>query len=46
MSHKPLPAYFILFAVVRRGEQFLMIQERKHNEGWYLPAGKAELGES
>jgi phosphatase NudJ len=31
--------------VVRQGDRFLIVHERKHNQLWYLPAGRAELGE-
>ncbi len=32
--------------VVRLGERFLLVHERKHGQGWYLPAGRVEPGES
>jgi 8-oxo-dGTP pyrophosphatase MutT (NUDIX family) len=31
--------------VVRDGDRFLLVHERKHGELWYLPAGRAEAGE-
>jgi phosphatase NudJ len=31
--------------VVRRGDQFLLVQESSHGQSWYLPAGRAEAGE-
>ena len=33
-------------AVVRLGRRFLVVRERKHGQGWYLPAGRVEAGES
>lgn len=32
--------------VVRRGDQFLIVHERKHGQLWYLPAGRVEPGET
>ncbi len=32
--------------MVRQGDQFLLVQERKFSERWYLPAGRVEPGES
>jgi len=44
-----LPTWFIALAVVRRvvdGEdEFLLVQERKHGRGWFLPAGRVDHGE-
>jgi phosphatase NudJ len=30
---------------VRHGDRFLLVHERKHDQLWYLPAGRAEPGE-
>lgn len=46
MSTEPIPTYFFAVVVVRRGDRFLLVHERKHGQLWYLPAGRAELGES
>jgi phosphatase NudJ len=32
--------------VVRKGDRFLLVHERKHGQLWYLPAGRVEPGES
>src|SRR5262249_12391933 len=32
--------------VVRRGDRFLIVQERKREQAWYLPAGRGEQGET
>ena len=43
---KPIPTWFFALAVVRLGHRFLLVHERKHGQGWYLPAGRVEVGES
>lgn len=46
MAREPFPTWFFVFTVVRRGDRFLLVHERKHGQGWYLPAGRVEPGES
>ncbi len=46
MSREPIPTWFIALAVVRLGRRFLVVRERKHGQLWYLPAGRAEPGET
>ena len=46
MSRLPIPTWFFVLVVVRRGEQFLLVHERKHGQLWYLPAGRVEPGET
>jgi phosphatase NudJ len=46
MAHTPIPAWFYSLVVVRKGERFLVIREAKHGQKWYLPAGRAEPGET
>src|SRR5262245_61747825 len=46
MPREPIPTWFFALVVVRRGDQFLLVHERKHGQRWYLPAGRAELGET
>jgi len=41
-----IPTWFFSLVVVRRGARFLLVHERKHGQGWYLPAGRVEPGES
>jgi phosphatase NudJ len=41
-----IPTWFFALVVVRKGERFLLVHERKHGQGWYLPAGRVEPGES
>lgn len=42
----PIPTWFFAMVVVRKGDRFLVVHERKHGQGWYLPAGRVEPGES
>lgn len=42
---RPLAAWCFSVVVVRRGDRFLLVQERKHGQRWYLPAGRVEPGE-
>jgi len=46
MPRTPIPTWFFAVVLVRRGDRFLLVQERKHGQLWYLPAGRAEAGES
>jgi phosphatase NudJ len=46
MSREPIPTWFFAITVVREGERFLLVHERKHGQRWYLPAGRVEPGES
>ncbi|TWT66978.1 NADH pyrophosphatase [Posidoniimonas polymericola] len=39
-------AYLFSVVAVRRGDQFVLVQERKHGQRWYLPAGRVEPGET
>ena len=43
---EPMPAWFYALVIVRRGDEFLLVEERDHGGGWYLPAGRVEPGES
>ncbi len=43
---EPIPTWYFALAVVRLGHRFLLVHERKHGQGWYLPAGRVEPGES
>jgi phosphatase NudJ len=33
-----IPTWFFAVVVVRFGPRFLFVHERKHGQGWYLPA--------
>lgn len=45
MAREPIPTWFFVLCVVRKGDRFLLVQERKHGETWYFPAGRVEPGE-
>jgi phosphatase NudJ len=42
----PIPTWTFALVVVRLGRRFLLVQESTHGQGWYLPAGRVEPGES
>jgi len=46
MAREPIPTYFFAVVVVRKGDRFLLVHERKHGQKWYLPAGRVEPGET
>lgn len=45
MARSPIPTWYYVLVVVRRGDRFLVTQEAKHGQLWYLPAGRVEPGE-
>ena len=45
MSRPGIETFGYALVVVRQGRRFLLIQERKYGQEWYLPAGRAEQGE-
>lgn len=46
MARDPIPTWCFALVVVRKGDRFLIVHERKHGQGWYLPAGRVEPGET
>src|SRR4051794_21803157 len=46
MAREPIPTWFFAVTVVRRGDRFLIVQEAKHGQLWYVPAGRVEPGET
>jgi len=46
LAREPIPTWYFAAVVVRHGDRFLLVQERKHGHAWYLPAGRVEPGES
>ena len=46
MARTPIPTWSFAVAVVRRGDRFLLVQEARHGQTWYLPAGRVEPGET
>ncbi|WP_437678467.1 NUDIX hydrolase [Sorangium sp. So ce131] len=41
-----IPTWCIAVVLVKRGDRFLLVHERKHGQLWYLPAGRVEPGET
>ena len=46
MARDPTPTWCFSVVLVRRGAELLMVQERKHEQRWYFPAGMVERGET
>ena len=46
MSRDAIPTWAFALVLVKRGLRFLLVHERKHGQGWYLPAGRVEPGET
>lgn len=46
MARDPIPTWYFALVVVRKGDRFLLVHERKHGGAWNLPAGRVERGES
>ena len=46
MPRDPIPTWYFAVVLVRRGDRFLLVQETKHGQPWYLPAGRVEAGEA
>jgi 8-oxo-dGTP pyrophosphatase MutT (NUDIX family) len=45
MAREASATWFFALVVVRMGDRFLLVHERKHGQTWYLPAGRVEPGE-
>lgn len=46
MPRQATAAYFIVLVVVEHEGRYLLIHEQSHGQGWYLPAGGVEPGET
>jgi phosphatase NudJ len=46
MPRDPVPTWFFVKVVVRQADRFLLVQERRFNQPWHVPAGRAEPGET
>lgn len=46
MAREPISTWYFALAVVRRGDEFLIVHETKHGQQWFLPAGRVEPGET
>lgn len=46
MSREAIPSWYFVLVVVRKDDKFLLVHERKHEQKWYLPAGRIEPRET
>ncbi len=46
MPREPIPTWFFALVVVRQGDRFLLVHEATHGQGWCVPAGRVEPGET
>jgi 8-oxo-dGTP pyrophosphatase MutT (NUDIX family) len=46
LPREPIPTWYVAAVVVKHGDRFLLVQERKKDQGWHLPAGRVEPGET
>lgn len=46
MARDPIPTYVFAMVVAHHEGKMLVVHERKHGGGWYLPAGRVEPGET
>lgn len=46
MAREPIPSWYFVLVVVRKDDKFLLVHERKHEQKWYLPAGRVEPREN
>ncbi len=46
MARPGIPTWTFALVVVRKGDRFLLIHEKKHDQTWYFPGGRVEQGES
>jgi phosphatase NudJ len=46
MPRAPIPTFCYVLVAVRSGDRFLLVQETKHGQLWYVPAGRVEPGET
>ena len=42
----PILTWFFAMVIVRKGDRFLLVHERKHDQLWYIPGGRVEPGET
>jgi 8-oxo-dGTP pyrophosphatase MutT (NUDIX family) len=46
MARLPIPTWYFALIAVRLENRFLLVQESKRGQQWYLPAGRVEPGET
>lgn len=45
-AREPIPTSFFALVVVRRDREFLVVQERKFDQTFYVPGGRVDAGET
>ncbi len=45
-NRDPHPTWFFAMVIVRSGDRFALVHEKKHGQRWYFPAGRVEAGET
>jgi phosphatase NudJ len=45
VAREAIPSWFFALVVVRRGDRFLLVRERKYGTPWAIPGGRVERGE-
>ncbi len=46
MPRTPIPTWVFALVVVHKNDRFLVVQENKEGQEWFLPAGRVEPGET
>jgi 8-oxo-dGTP pyrophosphatase MutT (NUDIX family) len=46
VAREPIPTWYFALVVVRKSDCFLLVHELEGGQLWYLPAGRAEFGET
>ncbi|MCC7335245.1 MAG: NUDIX domain-containing protein [Pirellulaceae bacterium] len=46
MAREPIKTWCFAVVVVRKNDKYLVVQETKHDQLWYVPAGRVEPSES
>ncbi len=46
MPREATPTSYYAFVIVQKDNKFLLIQELRYQQHWYLPGGKVEIGEN
>jgi ADP-ribose pyrophosphatase YjhB (NUDIX family) len=46
MPHQPIPTSYYAFVIIQKDNKFLLIQECRYQQPWYIPGGKVEFNEN
>ena len=46
MAGPPIQTWTFVVVVIRDGDKYLLVKEKKYGQVWYLPAGTVEVGET